>query len=71
VHTGVLRAEAKPAQGLLQFADDGHASFDAASAEAGNCLIRMQRIAELLVVEDNSHCGGALVTFTGFYRRSR
>jgi hypothetical protein len=71
VHTGVLRAEAKPAQGLLQFADYGRASFDAASAEAGNCLIRMQRIAELLVVEDNSHCGGALVTFTGFYRRSR
>jgi hypothetical protein len=69
VHSGVLRAEAKPTQGLLQFADNGRASFDAASAEAGNCLIRMQRIAELLVVEDNSHCGGALVTFTGFYRR--
>ncbi|MBO0716357.1 MAG: hypothetical protein J2P55_03340 [Rhizobiales bacterium] len=69
VHSGVLRANAKPAQGVVQFADDGSASFDAASAEAGNCLVRMQRIAELLVVEDNGHCGGAMVTFTGFYRR--
>jgi hypothetical protein len=29
----------------------------------------MQRIAELLVVEDDGHCGGSFVTFTGFYRR--
>jgi hypothetical protein len=69
VHSGVLRAEAKPAQGLLRFADDGSASFDQASAEAGTCLVRMQRIAELLVVEDDGHCGGSFVTFTGFYRR--
>jgi len=69
MHSGVIRAEAKPAHGLLQFADDGRAPFDAANSEAGNCLVRMQRIAELLVVEDNGHCGGAMVTFTGFYRR--
>jgi hypothetical protein len=31
----------------------------------------MQRIAEFLVVEDNEHCGGSMVTFTGFYRRAR
>jgi hypothetical protein len=29
----------------------------------------MQRVEALLVVEDNGGCGGALVTFTGFYRR--
>jgi len=69
VHSGVIAADAKPARGLIQFADDGSTSFDAASAEAGSCLVRMQRIAELLVVEDNGHCGGSLVTFTGFYRR--
>jgi len=69
VHSGAIRAEAKPAHGLLQFADDGRASFDAANSEAGTCLVRMQRIAELLVVEDNGHCGGAMVTFTGFYKR--
>src|SRR6516162_2121209 len=70
VHSGVIGANAKPAHGLIQFADDGGTSFDAASAEAGSCLVRMQRIAELLVVEDNGHCGGSLMTFTGFYRLS-
>jgi hypothetical protein len=69
VHSGVIGANAKPAHGLIQFADDGTTSFAAASAEAGNCLVRMQRIAEFLVVEDNNHCGGSMVTFTGFYRR--
>jgi hypothetical protein len=69
VHSGVLGANVKPAQGLIKFADDGSASFDVASDEAGRCLVRMQRIAELLVVEDNGHCGGSMVTFTGFYRR--
>jgi hypothetical protein len=69
VHSGVIRAEAKPEHGVLRFAEDGSVPFDRAHAEAGNCLVRMQRIAALLVVEDNSHCGGVLVTFTGFYRR--
>jgi hypothetical protein len=69
LHSGVIRAEAKPALGLLQFADDGSVAFNRESAESGSCLVRMQRIAELLVVEDDGHCGGSLVTFTGFYRR--
>jgi hypothetical protein len=71
VHSGVIAADAKPAHGLLRFAEDGKAPFDAANSEAGSCLVRMQRIAELLVVEDNGHCGGSMVTFTGFYRRTR
>jgi len=71
VHTGVISAEAKPAHGILQFADDGSAPFSRDSDEAGNCLVRMQRIAALLVVEDNGHCGGSMVTFTGFYRRNK
>ncbi len=69
VHSGVMRAEAKPAHGVLQFADDGSVPFNRASAEAGHCLVRMQRIAALLVVEDNNHCGGVPMTFRGFYRR--
>jgi hypothetical protein len=71
VHSGVIGAKAKPAYGLLRFADDGSVAFDAANSEAGSCLVRMQRIAELLVVEDNNHCGGSMVTFTGFYGRKR
>ena len=69
VQSGVIGADAKPAHGLLQFADDGSVRFDAANSEAGSCLVRMQRVAELLVVEDNGRCGGSMVTFTGFYRR--
>jgi hypothetical protein len=68
VHTGVIDATAKPAQSLLEFADDGSVPWDQALAGA-TCLVRMQRIYALLVVEDNGACGGADVTFTGFYRR--
>jgi hypothetical protein len=53
---------------MLQFADNGTAPFDQASADADDCLIRMQRIADLLVAQDNERCGGVMVTFTGFYR---
>jgi hypothetical protein len=67
VHTGVIDATAKPAKGLLEFADDGSVPFDKAIASA-TCLVRMRRIELLLVVEDNGGCGGADVTFTGFYR---
>ncbi len=66
VHTGVIDAKAKPAHGLLQFADDGSGPFDAADA---GCQVRLRRVDALLVVEDNNNCGGELVTFTGFYRR--
>jgi hypothetical protein len=69
VHKGVIHATAAPADGMLQFAGDGAAPFDQASADAGDCLVRMQRIADLLVVQDNEQCGGAIATFTGFYRR--
>jgi hypothetical protein len=34
-----------------------------------DCQVRMQRVDALLIVEDNGSCGGAAVTFTGFYRR--
>jgi hypothetical protein len=69
VHNGDIRATAAPANGVLQFADNGTTPFDQTSADAGDCLVRMQRIADLLVVQDNEHCGGVMVTFTGFYRR--
>jgi hypothetical protein len=68
VQTGVLDAVAKPGNGLLQFADDGTTPFDKAKDKA-ECVVRMQRVAALLVVEDNGGCGGVAVSFTGFYRR--
>ena len=68
VQTGELDAVAKPDNGMLQFADDGSEPFDKAKDKA-ECLVRMQRVADLLVVEDNGGCGGVSVSFTGFYRR--
>ena len=67
IHNGVIDATAKPGQGMLTFADDGGVAFEKASADA--CLVRMRRAEALLVVEDNGHCGGVDVTFTGFYRK--
>jgi hypothetical protein len=69
VHTGVLDATAKPANGVLQFADDGTTPFTKENDDKGSCLARMQRVESLLIVEDNNACGGAMVTFTGFYRK--
>ena len=68
VHTGVIDAVAKPEGALLQFADDGAEPFDKAK-DSAECLVRMQRVGELLVVEDNGGCGGVMVSFTGFYKR--
>jgi hypothetical protein len=67
VHSGVIEAQVKPTDGILAFADDGGVAFDKASE--GDCLVRMQRIGALLLVEDNGACGGSMVTFTGLYRR--
>jgi hypothetical protein len=53
----------------IAFADDGSVPFE--KAEAGGCRVRMQRIERSLLVEDNSGCGGAGVTFTGLYRRKK
>jgi hypothetical protein len=67
VHSGVLGAIARPADDILAFAEDGKVAFDKADEDA--CHVRMQRIGALLLVEDNGHCGGSSVTFTGLYRR--
>jgi hypothetical protein len=66
-HNGVVDAVTKPEKDILEFADDGSGAFD--KAGDGSCLMRMQRVGTLLVVEDNVQCGGALVTFTGFYKK--
>jgi len=66
-HSGVLGAVVAPTQGMIAFADDGTTPFE--KAEDGQCLVRMQRVGALLLVEDNMQCGGSMVTFTGLYRR--
>ena len=41
-------------------------------AEEGSCRVRMQRVGEKLLVEDNSGCGGAAVEGLrcGFWREA-
>lgn len=65
-HTGEIKAQVTPGKDAIAFVDDGSAPFE---KDGGECRVRMQRIGAWLMVEDNSGCGGAAVTFTGLYRR--
>jgi len=67
VRSADFAASAAPADGMLAFADDGTTPFD--TAAEGACLMRLRRIAALLVVEDNGQCGDGMVSFTGAYAR--
>jgi len=67
-HTGEIEAKVMPGKETIAFVDDGSAPFD---QEGGGCRVRMQRVGPWLMVEDNSGCGGAGVTFTGLYRRQQ
>lgn len=67
VHTGVLEAQVMPGQDSIAFLDDGWMPFETKCDSA--CRVRMQRIGPWLVVVDNGGCGGAGVTFEGFYHR--
>ncbi|MDR3422959.1 MAG: hypothetical protein P4L80_17220 [Xanthobacteraceae bacterium] len=68
-HNGALRAKVTPEKDTIAFVDDGSSPFD--KTEAGECRVRMQRVDQWLLVEDNSGCGGTTVTFTGLYRRTK
>lgn len=49
------------------FVSGGEKPFE--KAGEGDCAVRMSRIDQFLLVEDNGYCGGMAVTFTGLYRR--
>lgn len=68
-HTGDIEAEVTPDGNTIAFVDDGSTPFD--KTDEGTCRVRMQRFGAWLVVEDNEGCGGAGVTFTGFYHRRK
>jgi hypothetical protein len=60
-HNGSFEAHVKPQGGTMAFEDD--------SNYGSGCKVRMQRIGPWLLIEDDSGCGGAGVSFTGLYRR--
>ena len=67
-HTGEIEAQAAPKDDMIAFVDDGTVPFE--KTDEGECRVRLQRIGPWLLVEDNSGCGGAGVTFTGLYRKN-
>ena len=66
-HTGAIDAEVKPETDSISFLNDGWMPYET-QCDSG-CRVRMHRIGDLLLVEDNGGCGGAGVTFTGLYHR--
>jgi hypothetical protein len=66
-HNGSIKAEALPDKGTIAFLNDGTLPFETKCEDA--CRVRMQRVGEWLLVEDNNGCGGAGVSFTGLYHR--
>jgi hypothetical protein len=69
MRNGVLQANVTPENGTIAFNDDGSIPFE--KAEGDQCRVRMQRVADWLMVEDNGGCGGYGVTFSGLYRRKK
>jgi len=68
MRNGVLQAKVTPENGTIAFNDDGSTPFE---TEGDHCRVRMQRVADRLMVEDNGSCGGYGVTFSGLYRRKK
>jgi hypothetical protein len=62
VHNGDIKAQVAPQNYTLAFADDVYGE---------DCQVLMQRIGPWLMVVDNAGCGGAGVSFTGFYHRKK
>jgi hypothetical protein len=62
VHIGELDGRFEPKDGELNYSD-GDDEYD--------CKASMQLVGRFLIVSDNNHCGGANVTFSGIYRRTR
>jgi hypothetical protein len=69
VHTGELDGVIKPGDGVLAFTmgDDKTLPFEA--GDEFTCRVSMVRRGPYLLVKDNDQCGGANVTFSGFYGR--
>jgi len=66
--TADIDADVVPTRDSIAFVDDGSKPFEKAE---GECRVRVQRIADWLLVQDNVGCGSVGVTFTGLYHRKK
>ncbi len=71
VHVGTLNGVTRPVGGVLSFTEGDDRTMPYTSGDEFNCKIRMIRRGPYLLVRDNDNCGGANVSFSGFYVRQR
>lgn len=75
VNSGEFSFSLKPASNRLDVsltsAADGVVPVPRDKGDPTDCAIAMIGLGPYLVVEDNLNCGGANVSFTGIYRRTR
>lgn len=69
VHTGNVDGLAAPVDGAIAFAMGDGKTLPFKAGDEFTCRVSMVRRGPYLLVRDNDQCGGANVTFTGFYRR--
>jgi hypothetical protein len=69
VNTGEIEGEMTPAGDRLSFAMGDSATLPMDKGDEFSCKVWMQRVGPWLIVDDNNNCGGANVTFRGFYTR--
>ena len=69
VHTGNLDGVVTPMKDVVAFTMGDDKTLPFAAGDEFDCRVTMVRRGPYLLVRDNDQCGGANVTFTGFYRR--
>lgn len=67
VNNGEISATVATPGEIVFFSDEPAASFEKAPKDV--CAVRMRRLADYLIVEDNNSCGGMNVSFSGIYVR--
>jgi hypothetical protein len=69
VNVGEIAADVMPAGDRLSFAMGEDATLPVDKGDEFTCKVWMRRVGPWLIVNDNHHCGGFNVTFSGFYTR--
>lgn len=63
IHIGELDHKAKPAGNILMLGENETSEYD--------CKVTMRLLGKYLIASDNNNCGGANVTFSGVYRKTK
>jgi hypothetical protein len=63
IHIGELDHKAKPTGNILKLGENETSEYD--------CKVTMRLLGKYLIASDNNNCGGANVTFSGVYRKTK